>query len=313
MPEACFCYATNIHYMGATLLSAMQARRHLARSHADVVVLYLCDGDAAPALFPELCRAHGILFQPISGGDIDGLPVQFVRHFLDRLLDPAYRAVVFADGDTQIAGPLEPLFKAALPAGSVMVTPDPMAVMIHEDSRFWQSRRAYFLSIGIPERRLGRYFNSGLFRMHRADLGTVGRECVRLWRKRGTDFRYSEQDAFNIAFGAEATLISFRWNFPAFFLNGGYDQTIEPRMIHFMSNPRPWHGAFMPWGWPAHRVYRDLVDAHPQLAGSLRPMRGWKALRYAAQQRGKRLFERHTWGRPAVRARVAAFEAAAIV
>ncbi|MCW6509038.1 glycosyltransferase family 8 protein [Lichenifustis flavocetrariae] len=299
--------------MGATLLSAMQARRQLTAGKADVLILYLGPQDHAAGVFADICAQHDIVFQPITARCIDDLPIQFARHFLDRLLDRGYAHVIHADGDTQVTGPLDPLFDVSLPSGRVLVTPDPMAVMIREPSRSWQARRAYFQSIGIPDARLDRYFNSGIFRLNRTDLAEVGRECVRLCRQYGPVFRFSEQDAFNLAFGEDAQLMSFKWNFPVFFLNGGYDATIQPRLIHYMSNPRPWHGAFLPWGRTTHRVYRDLVGMHPELAEYLQPMRGLKAVKYRAQQRYKRLVEQRTWTRPAVRERVAQFERNATV
>lgn len=313
MGKACFCYTTNNNYMGATVLSALQARRNVSRERADVLILLLGEDDAEAQRFAAVCARHDILFRRIMPGEIDGVPVHCARHFLDRFLEPHYTEIVHVDGDTQIAGSLDPLLDIPLPLGRVLAVPDPMAVMIHHPSRAWQERRAYFRSIGIPEGRLDRYFNSGVFRVNRADAGAMGRECVRLFRQHGAAFRFSEQDGFNIAFGDVVDLISFRWNFPVFFLNGGYEATIQPRLIHFMSNPRPWQGAFVPWGRPAHRVYGELAVAHPELADLLKPLRGLRAVKYRAQQRTKRVIESRTWTRPPVRERVARFEREAAV
>lgn len=308
MRRACFCYTTNTNYMGATVLSAVQARLNVPTARADVAILFLGADDARARGFADLCGRHGILFQVITPQGIDDLPIHFARHFLDRFLPPEITDIVHVDGDTQIAGPLEPLLDIPLAPGRVLAVPDPMSVMIHHPSRAWRARRAYFRSIGIAEDRLDRYCNSGVFRIARTDAGAVGRECVRLCRERGAALRFSEQDALNIAFGSAIDLISFRWNFPAFFLNGSYDAVIAPHVIHYMSNPRPWQGAFLPWGRPAHRVYREMAQNHPELAGLLQPLRGWPALRYRAQQRAKHLIESRTWTRLPVRERVARFE-----
>ncbi len=313
MTSSCFCYTTDRNYMVPTLLSAIQARRNVAVEKTDVIILYRGMRDDSTDLFTDLCQRYGVLFQLVMPQEMDGLPVNFARHFLDRFLAPRYVDVIHADGDTQITGSLDPLFDVALPRGSVMAAPDPMAVMIHDRSPVWQARRSYFRSIGIPEARLDRYFNSGIFRLNRADLADVGRECVRLCDKHGSAFRFNEQDAFNLAFGEEARLMSFRWNFPIFFLNGGYEASIQPRLVHYMSNPRPWQGAFQPWGRSAHAVYGDLVARHPELASFVQPLRGFKAIKYNAQQHYKRLVERHAWTRPHVLARVARFEREAVV
>lgn len=312
MRRACFCYTTNANYMGATVLSAMQARRNVTKVRAEVAILFLGTPDGTTRRFAELCARHDLVFQVVSPRAIEDGPVQFARHYLDRLLGPEITDIVHIDGDTQIAGPLEPLLDIPLARGRVLAVRDPMAVMIHHPSRVWRARRAYLLSIGIPEDRLDRYFNSGLFRVHRADADAIGRECVRLCRKLGSALRYSEQDAFNLAFGHVTDLISFRWNFPVFFLNGGYETSITPHVIHFMSNPRPWQGAFLPWGRPAYDAYRELAVAHPELTGLLEPLRGWRAVRYRAQQRTKHLIESRTWTRTPVRERVALFERDAV-
>ena len=313
MRKACFCYTTNTNYMGATVLSALQARRHVAVERADVMILLLGNDDAEAKPFAAICAQHGILFRRILPAEIEGAPVQCARHFLDRLIEPHYTDIVHVDGDTQIAGSLDPLLDAPLAPGRVLAVPDPMAVTVHHPNAAGHACRGYFRSIGISEERFDRYFNSGVFRVNRADAGPIGRECVRLYNKHAGRFRYGEQDAFNIAFGEVIDLMSFRWNFPVFFLNGGYETTIEPRLIHFMSNPRPWQGAFGPWGTAAHRVYGDLAAAHPELAGVLKPIRGLKAIKYMAQQRTKRLIESRAWTRPLVRERVARFEREAVV
>lgn len=313
MMTSCFCYTTDRNYMAPTLLSAIQARRNVSRQNTDVIVLYVGPQNGEARLFATLCAHYGILFQVVAPASIDGLPVHFARHFLDRLLDRRYADVIHADGDTQINGSLDPLFEIALPPGRVMAARDPMAVMIHDRSRAWQARRAYLGSIGIPDGRLDRYFNTGIFRLNRVDLADVGEECVRICRKHGKTLRFSEQDAFNMAFGGDASLISFRWNFPIFFLNGGYDASIRPRLVHYMSNPRPWQGVFLPWDRAAHTVYFDLAQAHPELMPYLQPLRGLKAAKYVAQQRYKRLVERRTWTRPHVQARVASFERETVV
>ena len=308
MRRACFCYTTNANYMMPTVLSAVQARRNVPAARADVAILFLGRHDETARSFAELCGRHGIGFQVIAPGSIDNHPVHFARHFLDRFLGPEITDVVHVDGDTQIAGPLEPLLDIPLAPGRLLAVPDPMAVMIHHPSRIWRARRAYFRSIGIAERRLDKYVNSGLFRVGRADAAAVGRECVRLCRERGSALRFSEQDALNLAFGTATDLISFKWNFPAFFLNGSYEASIAPHIIHYMSNPRPWQGAFLPWGRPAHRIYGELAQSNPELAGLLQPLRGWRAMRYRAQQRAKQLIESRTWTRLPVRERVARYE-----
>ena len=125
--------------------------------------------------------------------------------------------------------------------------------------------------------------------------------------------RFGQQDAFNVALGPMIDLASFRWNYPAFFSNFRFGRMIEPRVRHFMSNPRPWQGPFPPWGPAGQAPYFDLVRRHPELAPLLSPLSGRQRLRYEAQQRIKRLIEPVFWDTAHVRSRVAEHEAAAMV
>ena len=312
MTEACICYSTDKNYLLPSLLSAIQARRFLSPERA-VLVFLLGKDDAVARSCEAICTTYGIGFRVVAPGEVDNQPASFARHYLDRLLDPKFTDIIHVDGDTQIAGSLDPLLEAPLAPGQVLATPDPMAVISEDDGRLGRATRAYFRSIGIADDQCGRYFNSGVYRVHRTDLKEIGRECVRLCRQNGNRFRFREQDAFNLAFGRSVRLISFKWNFPVFFANGGYDETIRPHLLHYMSNPRPWQGAFLPWGQPAHRVYLDLVRTHPELAGHLKPLRGVSAAKYQWQQRYKRLVERRTWANPGMRARVERLERTAVV
>ena len=294
-------------------MSAIQARGQLSLTKADVVVLFVGVDDDVARASATVCARHGIVFQLVPPAAIDDLPPNFARHFLDRLLDARYHDVMHVDGDTQILASLDPVIDAPLPPGRILAVPDPMAVMIHSPGRAWEARRDYFHSIGLRGEQPGRYINSGVFRANRSDLAAIGSECLRLCEKNGPRFVFGEQDALNVAFGREILLMSFRWNFPVFFLNFDYGALIEPHLHHFMSNPRPWQGAFRPWGRAPHLVYRHLVDEHPELRPLLRPFPRRAAARYRAQQLYKRLTEPAAWNAPFAKARIREFEAHAAV
>ena len=284
MPTTCFCYTVDRHYALPTLLSAIQARAHLSLAKADVVILFIGTDDDVARACARVCSRYNIVFQLVAPGAIDNLPPNFARHFLDRLLDANYVDVMHVDGDTQIIASLDPVIDVALPTGKILAAPDPMAVMIDAPGRAWAARRRYFDSIGIRGDQPSRYVNSGVFRVNRTDLAAIGRECLRICMSCKVKLVFGEQDAFNLAFHRDINLISFKWNFPVFFLNFDYGP-IEPHLYHFMSNPRPWQGAFRPWGAKAHLNYTTLVEENPDLRPSpaaAPPLRGWTVLGAAA-------------------------------
>ena len=293
-------------------MSAIQARAHLSPAKADVLILFIGTDDDIARACASVCSRYDIQFQLVAPAAIDNLAPNFARHFLDRLLDANYVDVMHVDGDTQILASLDPVIDLPLPSGRILAAPDPMAVMIDAPGRAWAARRRYFDSIGIRGDQPGRYVNSGVFRVQRSDLGAIGRECLRICMSQKGKLIFGEQDAFNIAFHRDINLISFKWNFPVFFLNFDYGP-IEPHLYHFMSNPRPWQGAFRPWAPTAHTVYKALIDENPDLKPLLQPLRRFATGRYLVQQLYKRITEPMTWNTALAKARVQELELQAAV
>lgn len=311
--RACCCYTANEAYLVPTLLSASQLRRGTPREVADIVVVCFGPVNDATAAAAAFCAREGIRFIPVPTALLGGAPMMCARFFLCDVLEPDYRDIVYLDGDTQVAGSLEPLLAHPVGPGEILAAPDPMAVMIDSRAAPWPARRAYFEQLGVPRHRHGVYFNSGVLRFHRDGWQALSRDCLKLVAKRGVSFEFHDQDALNIVAGGSHRPISFRWNFPPFFMNFGADAAIAPRVYHFMSNPRPWQGAFAPWGRAWHAPYLALVADNPALARFMPRIGPLRAVKYAAQQRFKRHRESRQWGVPAIRQRIADMEAVAVV
>lgn len=312
-PVRACCYTIDEGYLLPTLLSAFQLRRDLPTGIADVVILCFGSPSGATRAAMELCAAEGVRFRLLPRSVLDGNPMICARFFLFPLLGGEYTDLLYIDGDTQIIGSLEPLLTYPLAEGRVLAAPDPMAVMIASADGPWPARRAYFRQVGIPDDAQERYFNSGVMRFGLSDWDAVSRECLDLCRRKGDGFAFRDQDALNLVVGDRRDPVSFRWNFPPFFLNFGAEQTIRPRLYHFMSNPRPWQGPFRPWGGAWHAPYAPLAARHPDLARTMRPLRAARYCRYVVQQRVKQFRESRIWGAPGVRARIDAMEARASV
>lgn len=312
-PSSACCYAVNEGYLFPTLLSASQLRRKTPSGVADVVVACFGPPTDVTRLSAEFCASENIRFILAPTAVLEGTSSAYARFFLGQILDPHYRQLVYLDGDTQITDSLEPLVSQAAGAGLLLATPDCMAVMIDSRQGPWPARRSHFESLGLPSDRHRDYFNSGVMRVARDDWDAISRECLKLYAARGPTFMFADQDALNIVVGEHSRPISFRWNFPSFFMNLDVQRSINPRIYHFMSNPRPWHGTFPPWTSAWHDPYVALMTSHPGLARSMQRMRPMRKLKYAVQQRVKRVMESREWGTPAVRQRIADMEARAVV
>ncbi len=310
--RAC-CYTVDEGYLLPTLLSASQLRRSLRQPGMDVVVICFGLPSDATAAAEAVCERYDIIFVLVPKAVLDGAPMICARFHLSAILAPQYRDIVYLDGDTQVAGSLEPLMAHDVSPGEILAAPDPMAVMIDSDRMPWPARRTYFDRLGVPAHRHTSYFNSGVMRFRRNDWEALSRDCLKLCAERGSAFEFRDQDALNIVVGDRHRPISFRWNFPPFFMNFGAEITIAPRIYHFMSNPRPWQGAFAPWGPTWHAPYVAFLAENPGLARSFPKIGRLRSLKFSAQQRYKRHVEARHWGIPAVRQRIADMEKAAVV
>ncbi len=313
MAKACCCYIIDEGYLFPTFVSAMQARAAVSPRDADIKIFCIGQAGSIAAVYRDICRSHGIDLVCLPSRSIDDMPIMFGRFYLARFLDTSYDAVVYLDGDTQISGSLASLLAARLDPGRFLAARDPMSLMIEAPGREWRRRRDYFQSIGLPAGHLTRYCNSGVLRFNLRDWEAISRSVLGMSANHSHGLKFPDQDALNLVFGTDYMPMSYRWNFPVFFLGYGFDDLIRPIVYHFMSNPRPWHGAFSPWGEEWHAPYRRVVDAHPELRRYHRPFRNLRAVRYIAQQRFKALLEGPAWSARGVRDRIALHEAEAYV
>lgn len=311
MTKACWCYTTDEGYLLPTLVSAGQLKASLGPINEDIVVV--CFGPETAMVRAAMAAAHetGVRFLSAPMEVIRGSGMICARLYLGELLDPAYETITYLDGDTQVTGPVAELSGVAPQPGDVYAVPDLMALMVQDEGRAWRARAAYFRGICIDEAMQARYVNSGVIKARRSDWEAVSRECLALLASpQSAGYAFRDQDALNVVLGGRQKLLSLRWNFPGYFLDRGIESIVTPRVIHFMSNPRPWDGPFSPWGDNANRPYRDFVAAHPGLKKAYAPLRSIKALRYNVQQRVKQRLE--DWGSPAMRERIVLAERDAV-
>ncbi len=95
---------------------------------------------------------------------------------------------------------------------------------------------------------------------------------------------------------------------PIFMRNSRVESTIQPIIYHFMSNPKPWHGAFRPWTPDFHRPYVEIIRKYPEIAPYLQTLPNLRRLKYILQQHYKNQTERLTWGFGARRQRILHYE-----
>jgi lipopolysaccharide biosynthesis glycosyltransferase len=307
--DSCIVYTTDASYMFPTLVSAMQARQYTSVAKADVIIFCVdLDGQTEDA-FAEVCAQEGILLRPVKRNVIEGQTAMLARLFLDRFVPDEYQQCLYLDSDVHIRRSLDPLIDMRVPAGQFLAANDPMTFLLADTG--WQSRKLglHLQSIGLSREQSLQYFNSGVLRICRDGWGKIGSDAWEHYQKNDRPSRFPDQDALNLA-GADVRLpMSLAWNFPVFMRYSRVEAAINPCIEHFMSSPKPWHGAFPPWTNEAHRPYGSALKLYPSLARYAHGMSLKTRAVYHVQQRGKKLTEMVTWGFSERRSRILAYEA----
>jgi lipopolysaccharide biosynthesis glycosyltransferase len=293
MAHRAICYTCTEDYLFPTLLSAIQARANCAWELADVLIFNIGAQSPITELIARVAESYQLALHCVAPGVLEGMHVMFARLFLDRFLSEDYSQVLYLDGDTQVQGSLEQLLLAD--PEYLIATRDPMTLMENADNAVGERIRANWDRAGIRTAERSSYFNSGMLRINRNTWDSPARECMRMYQDDPGSYLYPDQDVLNKVFAGRSNLVSFKWNFPAFLLPYEYRRSLDLRMVHFMSNPRPWHGPFFPWGRAFYQQYLRLAKLHPELA-RLRPqLSGPRYAKYVLQQAYKASTDRLVW------------------
>lgn len=301
------CYAASAGFMLQTAVSALQARSHLpADVLVAVVFVYRGPGDDTEfERFEAVLAPRGVQVIRMDESVLGGLAARYARYFVSPLLPHDVDRVLYLDGDTQVIGDLSPLVELELSEHAVAAVRDPMVLLRRLGPVRRQRIDRWMSHAGVGADYRDRYANSGVFVTARSRLESLARAM----RERGptTRSRFGDQDAFNLIVDSDLRLISTTWNFPGFCLDTAVDAVVDPTVVHFMSDPRPWTAPWPPWGERYHEPYRALIGAEPSLSPYQHHLHPMSFTRYRAQQAVKAVAER-----PALKSRRAATAASAL-
>ena len=308
MPNVCVCYTTDVGYLFPSFVSALQARWNSQVNHTDILLLGIDIDSETKKIFTKICDDAGIIFQTHSRSEIGDAPTTLARLFLADFLPQTYERFLYVDGDTQIRGNIERILNYPLPAGKFSAVTDPMCFTLGDNDGQSIDFKDHFLSLGLNEQQMHKYFNAGVFYAERGGWEKIGREAWEKFLSLGRKVRFLDQDVMNIVGLPHRLSMSFAWNFPIFLKNTDLEEKIRPSIYHFMSSPKPWDGNFIPWDRTASLPYEEITGLYPQLRPYWKRMDWKKRQRYHLQQRFKRWQERREWGGERER-RIMAYEA----
>ncbi len=295
MQENCICYAVDSNYLFPATLSAVQVRSKTPQSSADVVIVCFDDANDNTRLASSISDAHGIKFIQIPQAELEGMSLAYARLFLDKALPTQYKKLVYVDGDTQVSDSLEDLFDPALAQYEFIAARDAMTMIVNDNTRIGKKIKRYFSALGLDEADHETYFNSGVIKLDRSIISNLRSDIKSLIDHKKFDFTFFDQDALNIILAKNKNRISLKWNFPTFLMNYSHFREIPARLLHFCSNPRPWHGPFSPWGEAYFQVYTDFAKSFPNTNHKTQPLRGMKKVKYVLQTRYKSITEPYMW------------------
>jgi lipopolysaccharide biosynthesis glycosyltransferase len=292
------------------MVSAIQARRNCSSDAADVIVFCLGLGRYAEDVFGPAFQKEGIILAATDREVVEDQPAMLARFFLNSYVPQQYGHYLYLDGDVHIHASLDPLIHADIAEGHFLAANDPMTFQLAEDGPQSGAVAAHFNSLGLSPRQACGYFNSGVLRINRKGWEGIGREAWEYYRRHRRIITFPDQDPLNVVASNRRERLSLAWNFPVFMYNSRVRFQISPKITHFMSSPKPWHGSFPPWTRESYKPYADALKRYPELAPFRHRLPLRTQARYQLQQRGKQITELITWGLTRRRDRILGYETA---
>lgn len=278
----CVCYVTDTNYLFPTVLSALQARSHLPQGHSDVIVFANDVDPNALAAFTRLCAEKGLMLAEIPSdiaqifNQLQKKDPQFNKRItvscmgrllLADILPTKYKEFLYLDGDTQVVSDLAPLLHFPVPPGKFMAARDYTTIMRPFNKHSSTSAQAHHDRLGLSVEQSANYFNSGVIRANRESWAKIGSNALRYYLEHPDRCEpFHDMGALNGSACENLIVISNRWNFPRQFMHVDLGDHPKPVIYHYMANPKPWHGTFLPWGRKEFAPYAELARAYPEVS-----------------------------------------------
>ena len=165
----------------------------------------------------------------------------FRRLFLDRILPMSYERIVAIDSDMLVRRPgLGLLAELDLGGAPIAAAYDMIFLMDFNGGalarRFQRHRRSLGLAKTTP------YFNAGLMAIDRARWSALelGERALAAIGRTPERYPFLEQSALNELIAGDFAPLSPRYNFMGDFFLLGLERLIDPIVLHFVNDPKPW-------------------------------------------------------------------------
>lgn len=198
------------------------------------------------------------------------------RLFLDNIISPRIRRLLYLDADTLAVATAEPLRHVDLGTHSVAAVDD--YIMAFPD-KMRMRRDALELADGSP------YFNSGvmLFDWQNPDARHALATARVNLADCSTQYHATDQDALNAAFQGKWARLDARWNAQTGFMN----DIADPAIVHFTGRRKPWQPQATWQQRKYSELYRSWMNGTAWEASAVMPNVG-RQIESAALHLGKK-------------------------
>lgn len=256
--ECAVCYVSDLNFLLPSIISATGVRKFVPPQKADIFIFTVGVDAEKIAQANILLSTYSIKVTAIQDEVFNEIDKErltrthtpmamFGRLFMQNLLPPECKRIVYLDGDTWIMRDPTPLIDAIVPEGFLAAAED----TIYFRQKFGigsttKEIRHYFSQIGLKENQ--GYFNSGVFATSRKTWEIISKEAYIYYINNAKICEHSpDQSALNAIISNRRLRLSNKWNFQTQLKIWDAHRYVKPIICHFNRQPKPWMGACEPW------------------------------------------------------------------
>ena len=262
--------AVNNQYIKPLRVMLASLFRHETQK-PDVYLLYSCVSRENLRLLDCEINKMGGRFWPIAVDAAMFQDAPLLHHFTrevyyrilcGELLPETLDRVLYLDSDLLVRGSLKSLYNTEFQGKVLIGVKDTLGPKYYKDQHFSRLEK-----LGLTEKDI--YVNSGvlLFNLEKLRKSFALKDFLRQIEEKREIIDMVDQDMINVYFKGEIGVTDETYNYPALvysasfvfcWIAGGWRKE-NPKIVHYMGNPKPWHpNYFGKYYFEYQKYYRKL-------------------------------------------------------
>lgn len=279
MKEKAVVFVTDKGFLVPSLVAALQVlKQPESSSIADVLVVLIDIDQRLHATLNHLFGSRGIIFLALDSSEFLPPETTFFnkthvprtalgRLALHKVLPDQYVDIVYLDGDVQVVGDIAPLVRHRVKSGYIAAVSEGNWLCKGDLGHYWPKHRAYMSQLGVQDSI--DYFNSGILAFRMDTWREMAPRALEYFANYPERCLYHDQSALNAVFHGRREHLSPVYNYASLYAKLGLADEIEPRIIHFTGENKPWSYAGPPWNGRFLSSYTDFMRDYPELVDLL--------------------------------------------